>query len=237
MQLVGIVGCALLLWQMGDKVLAIAGGLVLGGVVVYWLCGRIRSKSESALMHLVERLTSRDLTDRVLESELKEIIRQRDDLTQDRFDKLVEQSSILDLDGKLDMDGLFREVAHVLGKRVEVAEENLVELLKRREEESSTVIAPGLAVPHIVLAGADCFALVLVRSRGGIRFPGNQELVHAVFVLAGTRDQRNFHLRSLSAICQIAQDPSFERKWRSARNTESLRDLVLLGKRRRHTDR
>ena len=235
-QIIGVVGCALLLVQMGPQVLAMAGALVLIGFLVYWLYGRIRSNREFALMHLVERITSRDLTDRVLESELKEIIRQRDDLTCDRFDTLVEASCILDFHEELGMDELFVEVAKALTGRVGVTEARLVKLLKRREAESSTVIAPGLAVPHIVLDGEGHFDLLLVRSRAGIRFPDSDDPIHAVFVLAGTRDERNFHLRSLSAICQIAQDLDFEHRWMAARNVEALRDLVLLGKRRRHSD-
>ncbi|NQT32778.1 MAG: PTS sugar transporter subunit IIA, partial [Candidatus Omnitrophica bacterium] len=48
-----------------------------------------------------------------------------------------------------------------------------------------------------------------------------------------TRDERNFHLRALSAIAQIVQDPRFEKKWMKARSKEALRDIVLLGKRKR----
>jgi len=40
-------------------------------------------------------------------------------------------------------------------------------------------------------------------------------------------------LRALAAIAQIAMDPQFEKKWMSAKNEETLRDIVLLGKRRR----
>jgi hypothetical protein len=37
--------------------------------------------------------------------------------------------------------------------------------------------------------------------------------VQAVFVLAGTRDDRDFHLRALAGIAQIVQDPAFEKRW------------------------
>ena len=67
----------------------------------------------------------------------------------------------------------------------------------------------------------------------GVIFPDSKEEVHAIFVLVGTRDERNFHLRALAAIAQIVQDPRFEKTWLSARTTENLRDVILLGKRRR----
>jgi len=76
--------------------------------------------------------------------------------------------------------------------------------------------------------------ILLVRCRQGIIFPEKEQKVHMVFVIAGTKDERNFHLRALSAIAQIVQDPKFEDKWMSAKNKEGLRDIVLLGKRKRH---
>jgi L-asparagine transporter-like permease len=54
-----------------------------------------------------------------------------------------------------------------------------------------------------------------------------------VFVLVGTKDERNFHLRALAAIAQICQQPDFDKNWLNARNTEELRDIVLLAERRR----
>ncbi|MCK4527856.1 PTS sugar transporter subunit IIA, partial [candidate division WOR-3 bacterium] len=57
--------------------------------------------------------------------------------------------------------------------------------------------------------------------------------VNTVFVLVGTKDERNFHLRALAAIAQIVQDSHFENRWLAAKSEESLRDTVLLGKRRR----
>jgi len=54
-----------------------------------------------------------------------------------------------------------------------------------------------------------------------------------MFVLAGSKDERNFHLRSLAAIAQIVQDPDFERKWITAKGIKELREIVLLGERLR----
>jgi hypothetical protein len=36
------------------------------------------------------------------------------------------------------------------------------------------------------------------------------------------------------AIAQISQDPDFDKTWHKAGTTEDLRDIVLLGKRKRH---
>ena len=83
------------------------------------------------------------------------------------------------------------------------------------------------------MEGEHAFDILLARCKGGIIFSKDVPSVHAVFVLVGSKDERNFHLRALSAIAQIVQDPHFDKKWEDAKSEEALRDIVLLGKRRR----
>ena len=111
--------------------------------------------------------------------------------------------------------------------------EVLLELLMKREKESSTAISPGLAIPHIIIEGERTFCILLARFKQGITFSESDPLVHAAFVLVGTRDERNFHLRALSAIAQIVQDPQFERKWLRAKSDKALRNVILTAKRKR----
>jgi mannitol/fructose-specific phosphotransferase system IIA component (Ntr-type) len=106
-------------------------------------------------------------------------------------------------------------------------------MLAHREEESSTALSDFVAVPHIIIPGSNHFQLVLVRSREGIRFSETAQSVKAIFVLMGTRDERNFHLRALTAIAQICQDESFDEAWLEVRKENQLRDLMLLRSRRR----
>jgi mannitol/fructose-specific phosphotransferase system IIA component (Ntr-type) len=51
-------------------------------------------------------------------------------------------------------------------------------------------------------------------------------------MLIGTKDERQFHLQSLSAIAQITQNKNFEKQWMAARNQDNLRDICLLSERR-----
>jgi mannitol/fructose-specific phosphotransferase system IIA component (Ntr-type) len=85
----------------------------------------------------------------------------------------------------------------------------------------------------VVVPGQERFAILLARSKQGFDFAESAPDVKAVFVLAGTKDERNFHLVSLAAIAQIVHDDGFERRWLEAKGEQSLRDLVLLAKRRR----
>ncbi len=233
MQIVGAVGCLVLLSGIGTEAVLCGSVLVGGGLFIYWFYGRIRATREYALLHLVERITSRELTDHLLETELKEIIRERDDISQDRFDHLVESCVVLDMESSVSRDALFDRVAEAMAPRLGLEQSALRELLEQREAESSTVIAPGLAIPHIVLDGEHQFDILLARCVDGVRFSQDAADVQAVFVLAGTRDERNYHLRALAAIAQIAQQPDFRERWVRARGEKGLRDVILLGKRLR----
>jgi amino acid transporter len=233
LQILGIVGFGFLIFEMGSEALYISFLLIIGGIFVFLFYGRIRTNREYALLHLVERVTAREFTSYLLETELKEIIRERDAIVKDRFDDIIEECVVLDIQGSVSMEEFFRSVADALAGRLGVEPTSLFEMLMERENQSSTVIAPGLAIPHIVVGGEDVFDVLLVRCRKGIVFSRSQQKVHAVFVIAGAKDQRNFHLQALAGIAQIVQDPNFEKQWMTAKSKSALRDIVLLGKRRR----
>ncbi len=231
LQIVGIIGFVLMLLNLGKQPLLISLILIVIGAFVYWFYGRIRAKREFALMHLIERITAEELTSRTLETELKEIIRERDAISKDRFDDIMEKSHVLDIDREMHMEEFFKFISEVMSRNLEMKPEVLFQLLMEREKESTTVIAPGLAIPHIIIKGQQHFDILLVRSLKGITFSEGKPKINTVFVLAGTKDERNFHLRALAAIAQIVQDCNFQRRWMKAKNKEELRDIVLLGKR------
>ncbi|MGD9140897.1 MAG: amino acid permease [bacterium] len=232
-QIVGVAGFMFLLYQMGRASLFSSLGIIGTGVVVYWVYGRGRTIREFALLHLIERITAKEITTRCLETELKDIIRERDDITKDRFDRVIEESMVLDIDETMDVEPFFKIVSEAMSGHLRLMPDDILHAIHEREKQSSTVLRPGLAIPHIVVEGEKTFDILLARSKGGVYFSEDAPHVHAIFVLVGTRDERNFHLRSLSAIAQIVQDPGFEEKWMAAESTEELRDIVLLGERRR----
>jgi Kef-type K+ transport system membrane component KefB/mannitol/fructose-specific phosphotransferase system IIA component (Ntr-type) len=151
----------------------------------------------------------------------------------DRFDRLVARCPVLDLDPPLTAEAFFALAAEALAPRVEMTPDALAAAFTDREALSSTVLLPGLAIPHVTVEGTGRFELLMARCRHGIAFPGQPERVHAVFVLVSSRDERTFHLRALAAIAKIVQWSDFERDWLLATDAEALRNLVLRSARRR----
>jgi amino acid transporter len=232
-QIFGIVGYAFLIFEMGRLPVEISGIFIACALAWYLVYARAKVRRRSGLMHIIERVTAQELKGDTLRDELREIIIERDRIIEDRFDRLVRNCEILDIDRSLSMQGIFRKLSATLSKSIEVDKTILFDLFMEREKETSTVIAPGLAVPHIVVRGVHKFDILLVRCREGITFPEVAQPVHTMFVLVGSADERNFHLRALAAIAQIAQDKAFDEHWLKARNSDQLRDLILLAERRR----
>lgn len=232
-QIAGVVGYVVLLWQLGRTALFAGSIPVVAGLFLYWFHGRIKANREYALLHLIERITAAELTDRALETELKEIIRERDEISLDRFDREIDNCVILDVKGPQTLADFMRIVAEALAEKIDVPPAVFMLDLLSRENQSTTAISPTLAIPHIIVSGEKRFQMLVARCREGVRFSDDAAKVHAVFVLAGSLDERTFHLRALTAIGQIVQDPQFDKKWLAARTKEDLRDLILLGKRKR----
>lgn len=232
-QILAVCGYGFLIFQMGRVPLLITAVFITCAFVWYLVYAKKRVSRRAALVHVIERVTARELVDATLPDELREIIIERDEIVEDRFDQLIRQCPILDIQGKIAAETIFRQVSSILAKRLQTEELVLFEKFLHREAEASTVVEPGLAIPHIVLEGEHKFDVLLVRARDGITFAHAQEPVKIMFILAGSRDERNYHLRALMAIAQIVQEKDFRKRWLAARDAEAIRDLVLLSTRKR----
>ena len=241
LQILGILGSGFLLIEIGAFILFLAGVFLLLGVIWYKLYAQKRAVQDSALIYVLERLavyvlerlTVKDkkiVSDNLL-TELKDIVIQREGIIEEKFYKLVEEAKVLDIEAPLKIEDFFKEVSNVLSKDLNLKSEELFSAFMEREKESSTVIAKGLANPHIFVESKNADKLVLVRARAGIIFPEDQ-LVHTVFVLVGSSGERVLHLKNLAAITTVVQSHDFEKKWLEAQDEEELKHVILLAERK-----
>ena len=233
MQVFGLVAYAFLLVELGTFALAVSGVILGAAVVWYALYAKVHVLRESALIRVAARLASADFEDHDLEAELARVTRERDDVLEDRFDRLIQECPMLDVREGATRRELFGTVAESLAEAVGRPAEELRDLLARREALSSTVIRPGLAIPHLLLEEAGALQIMVVRSRPGVVFVEGGQPVHCMFVIVTPPAERNLYLKALVAIAEIAQEPDFDRRWMEARNTESLREVLLAAERRR----
>ena len=87
--------------------------------------------------------------------------------------------------------------------------EDYLRSVRRREDEASSYLGQGLAIPHGELSEGEQIFGVMGLSRAGIRSRDTDELVHCVVLLATPSSQRDRHLEVLAAFARaIAGDKS-----------------------------
>jgi basic amino acid/polyamine antiporter, APA family len=233
LQIATITLYSFLIIDMGFFPLAMTAGFALLGLLWYFLYVRRRVNRKSAFMSLVERVFSNDIQRNDLEQELREISLKSDAISLERFDHIIHDCTVITIEKSLTTSQLFRVIAHKLSKEVNISENTLYTKFNNREQESSSIVAKGIAVPFITIKGNNIFKIILVRIEEGVIFSKNKPPVKTVFVIAGSSDEKSYLLETFMAITDIIKKHGFTKRWRNAYNIEQLRDIVLLSHRQR----
>lgn len=228
---------ALLVVKLGDTALGMTYVFVGLSLLLYFGYG-LRVKREFALQQLLRRLFAPDEAAAAvpdLERELRDVVRSRDGLVEDAFDRAVQDAPAFVEEGPVALEDFFRRAAEEAAPRLGADAAALAARLLEREKLSSTVIAPGVAVPHVMLReGSGKTLLLLAKCEGGVPFgAGGGEPVRTAVFLFCTPDRRDAHLRGLAMVAQATLGGGFERNWNKARTPQQLRDVFLLAKRSR----
>jgi chromate transport protein ChrA/mannitol/fructose-specific phosphotransferase system IIA component (Ntr-type) len=188
-------------------------------------------EDELKLLGLINGVVSRELAGDSSREDVADTIRKRNDVVRDRFDTIIQKCHVLDLDRLTSLEEFFDLAAGELAQQLNMNPETLSSALKRREIESSTVLNQWLAVPHVIVDSEEVFEILMVRSRKGVYFSDHARRVNAIFILAGSIDERNFYLCALAAIAQITGSVGFLEQWFQAKDPQELKDAVLSAKR------
>ena len=239
LQMLAIVIYLLLIYQMGPKILLMTIFAVLLCLGWYYFYARGKDFSQSALILLAKRIVDQKLPDDVdhnnIEDELFELLQHREEIMEDFFDKTVKSGIALDIEEKMEKEEFLKMISEKLSSQIDQSTETVYEEFLERESESSTNIAEGVAIPHIVIPGENRFQLALARAKKGIQWEEGNQLVRAVFVLIGSADMRDTHLKALMAVAQLVQNEEFFPQWEAAEDADDLKSTVMLMPRtRRH---
>ena len=228
----------ILIYEMGATILLMTIFVIFLCMVWFYFYARGKDHSKSALILLVKRIADEKLPKEMfhedIEAELFEILQHREEIMEDFFDKNVKSGIAIDLDKKINKDEFLKLISEKLASRIGQSKEEIYEEFIEREKVSSTNISKGIAIPHIIIPGKDRFQLALVRAKKGIQWEEDREPVRAVFVLIGSLDRRDTHLKALMAVSQIVQNDEFFSSWESAENSEELKSIIMLMPRKRH---
>ena len=129
----------------------------------------------------------------------------------------------------LDKPSFLKALAAEAAARVPAVDEGeLLARLLEREEERSTGVGGGLALPHARVSGLERTVLLVGRVRDGLDFGApDGSPVDLLFVLLSPADARSEHLRLLARVARIFAPEGILEKLRAAPGPKQLFQLLL----------
>jgi PTS system fructose-specific IIA component/PTS system nitrogen regulatory IIA component len=144
-------------------------------------------------------------------------------------DFVVREAVIPDL-AATTKEGVIREMVSSLrdtGHLASEEQDGVVKAVLKREDQGTTGIGRGVAVPHTKHSGAARLICTVAISRKGIDFTSlDGEPVHIFFLLVSPSDRPGDHLRALESISRQLRNDSFCRFLRQSTTKEQVLDLL-----------
>jgi PTS system nitrogen regulatory IIA component len=118
--------------------------------------------------------------------------------------------------------------AEVAARLPNVDEALLLERLNEREEQQSTGIGHGLALPHAMLPGLERSIVVVGRASSGLDFAAlDAQPVDLFFLLLSPPEGTRDHLRVLARLARILDDEATLARLRTAADAAELFAMLL----------
>jgi amino acid transporter/mannitol/fructose-specific phosphotransferase system IIA component (Ntr-type) len=234
-QIAGIFGLVFLIFEMGILPMLLVGFFILFGFLWYWFYARDKIWREYSLLHVFERVTGEKSTSFMVDEELREILVDRDNITEKRFEEIIKKCEIIDIDKLLHPEELAHLISHKLSEKLNINEDKLYKILRKKERDSNIISHPGVAILSHNIKGRDKFELILIRSKKGLLISDDVDPIYAFVIIVASNDLRNFYNHSLMWIVQIADKIDFKNEWVNAKDKEIIRDIILTSWKKRKT--
>ncbi len=128
-----------------------------------------------------------------------------------------------------DRDGVIAELILSLDKAGNLGKGKCKEITRamiKRENEASTGLGKGVAVPHVKHKSVKDLVAVIGKSSTGIDFSALDKLpVYSVILLVSPIDDPDRHLRAMESIFRHLQQEKFRSFLRQSRTSEQIEDL------------
>jgi mannitol/fructose-specific phosphotransferase system IIA component (Ntr-type) len=140
------------------------------------------------------------------------------------FDALVEKLKASD------RDGVIAELVCTLDGAGRLGKENRQEIIKaviKRENEASTGMGKGIAVPHVKHAAVKDVVATIGKSIVGIDFRAlDKQPVYSVMLLISPVNNPDRHLQAMETVFRHLQQDRFRRFLRQAQTVYNIKDLL-----------
>ena len=134
---------------------------------------------------------------------------------------------VLDVGRGSKHDVLARLVAPIVQQHGDLDGRAILAELERREAESSTAIADGIAIPHGKLDSVNQLLGVLGRSVEGLEFDSiDGKPTHLVFMLVAPASSTGIHLKALARLSRLFRDALFRQRLIEAADATAMYKVI-----------
>jgi len=129
-----------------------------------------------------------------------------------------------------DRNGVIAELVAALDKAKKLGKANAREVTKtviKRENEASTGMGKGIAVPHVKHPAVKNIVAAVGQSSTGIDFRSlDKQPVYSVILLLSSVDKPDEHLQAMECIFKYLQKDKFRKFLRQSQKPEQIEDLL-----------
>jgi mannitol/fructose-specific phosphotransferase system IIA component (Ntr-type) len=129
-----------------------------------------------------------------------------------------------------DRNGAIRELVHCLhteGRLGRCDPEKLTRAIIQRENEASTGMGKGVALPHIKTDGIEEPVAAIGRSSQGLDFRSlDKQPVYSVILLVSPKQNPDKHLQAMEILFRNLNQDDFRRFLRQAQTAEEIEDII-----------
>jgi len=192
-------------------------------ILVYRFYGKSRAAKDFALLYVMKRILSERDAEGLLETELEEIVIHREEIPKDKFQDVIRNALILDIDREVE----FSELTDIVVEKIPFDREECKRILISSGKVENFIINDYFALPHGIVGGEKRFFIGIVRSKNGVVFQGAGRKVVCVIYIFSTPDMREFYLKVLASIAELVRAKNFWDKWQKAQNVDEIRKLLM----------
>jgi mannitol/fructose-specific phosphotransferase system IIA component (Ntr-type) len=145
-------------------------------------------------------------------------------------DLLSKNSILIDLHGS-DKTALLTQMADYMCSLYNLPEKQvIIQKILIRENELSTGIGFGIAIPHARIPLVDRLYMIAARTNEGIDFNAiDEQAVHLIFMMVSPANTSSEHTHILSSLSRIMSYEDMRKKLLSAANADQFLDLIIKG--------
>jgi len=233
LQIFGAISCLWFIYMLGWEQVLFCIGIIVVGMVWYFTYAVHRVDRYGAIYHVFERLGRRRFA--ALDTELREILKEKGLRPHDPFDEIVATSRVIDAPHAAKFEDIVVMASEELASLLPTTASSLAEGFLHGTRVGATPVTSGVALPHLRLPNISQSTMVIARSTDGISIDvgdalgghHEEEAIHAIFFLVSPEDDPSQHLRLLAQLAGHVDREGFMTRWLTATTNQEMKEILL----------